>query len=72
MYTVYKKRVAWEVDKMKQETERQKNERDRKFEDTYLKKRQDEKSFIEEDLTVVEKTQAEKDREKEQEQKKEK
>ena len=36
MYTVYKRRVEWEVDKMKNETERTKAGRDKEFEEAYL------------------------------------
>ena len=49
MYTVYRKRVEWEVDRMKKETERSKAGRDKQFETTYLKNRKNEKSFVEEE-----------------------
>lgn len=54
MYTVYKKRVAWEVDRMKKETERSIKGRDKEFEKKYLKQMKGENSFIEEEESVQE------------------
>ena len=54
MYTVYRKRLEWEVGKMRKETERTQVRRDKEFEDVYLKEKLDEKSFIEGEVVCKE------------------